>query len=308
MPDPQGSPSPPIPALIVSGYLGSGKTTLVSHLLKDAQEQGLKLAIISNEFGDTGIDRALLDAGNEGFVELDGGCVCCRLSDALGETLEAILDQVKPDRLILETSGVALPGEVLIQFWRPPIDEFISEEFVVIMVDAYHLTHTDPLEPTFIEQLEAADLVLLNKRDLIDEDEALRCRSRLAEITAGQPVVETVQGYVDPALLFPSDPAAARQARRDPDAALHPHAHERFNTEELFFEGLVDLDEVIAILQSRAAVRAKGFVRTATGVRTVQGVGARIDVDEPLQPIPEHLVGRVVLIDRVPDDPHEPHS
>ena len=81
----------PIPALIVSGYLGSGKTTLVGHLLREAQAEGVRLAIISNEFGDTGIDRALLDAGEDGFVELDGGCVCCRLSDVLGETLEAIL-------------------------------------------------------------------------------------------------------------------------------------------------------------------------------------------------------------------------
>jgi G3E family GTPase len=308
MPDTLGSPRPPVPALIVSGYLGSGKTTLVSHLLKDAQARGLKLAIISNEFGDTGIDRALLDAGNEGFVELDGGCVCCRLSDALGETLEVILEQVEPDRLVLETSGVALPGEVLIQFWRPPVDELISEEFVAIMVDAYHLTHTKQLEPTFVEQLEAADLVILNKRDLINDDEAQRCASRLTELTAGQPVVESVQAIVDPGLLFPSDHTEQRQERRDPNASMHPHAHERFNTEELLFEGLVDLDEVIATLQSRAAVRAKGFVRTAAGVRTVQGVGTRIDVDEPLQPIPEHLVGRVVLIDRVPDAPHEPHS
>ena len=127
-----------IPALIVSGYLGSGKTTLVSHLLADAQEQGIRLAIISNEFGDTGIDKALLDAGADGLVELDGGCVCCRLSDALGETLRMILEDVQPDRLILETSGVALPGDVLVQFWRPPVDALVSEERVIILVDGHH--------------------------------------------------------------------------------------------------------------------------------------------------------------------------
>ena len=91
----------PVPALIVSGFLGAGKTTLVQHLLEQAQAEGVRLAIVSNEFGDTGIDRALLDAGEEGFVELDGGCVCCRLSDALSETLEALLTQVRPDRLVL---------------------------------------------------------------------------------------------------------------------------------------------------------------------------------------------------------------
>ena len=125
----------PVPALIVSGFLGAGKTTLVQHLLEQAQAEGVRLAIVSNEFGDTGIDRALLDAGEEGFVELDGGCVCCRLSDALSETLEALLTQVRPDRLVLETSGVALPGEIVIQFWRPPLSELIHDEVVAVVVE-----------------------------------------------------------------------------------------------------------------------------------------------------------------------------
>ena len=298
-------PISPIPALIISGYLGSGKTTLVSHLLADAQAQGLRLAIISNEFGDTGIDRALLDQGNEGFVELDGGCVCCRLSDALGETLEAIITQVRPDRLVLETSGVALPGEVLIQFWRPPVDAMIAEEVVVVLVDADHMANTHELEETFIEQLEAADLVLLNKRDLVDAGQAQQCAQRLREMTGGQPLIETTHSFVDPALLFPPDPDKERTKRRDPEATLQAHTHERFSTEEMAFLGEVKLDDVITKLQAIAAVRAKGFVRTAQGVRTVQGVGQRINVDEPLQPIPDHLVGKVVLIRRVPGERHE---
>ena len=74
-------PTSGVPVTILTGFLGAGKTTLVQHLLEEAQAEGVRLAIVSNEFGDTGIDRALLDAGEEGFVELDGGCVCCRLSD-----------------------------------------------------------------------------------------------------------------------------------------------------------------------------------------------------------------------------------
>ena len=133
-----------IPALIVSGFLGAGKTTTVQQLLKQAQRDGVRLAIVSNEFGDTGIDRALLDAGEEGFVELDGGCVCCRLSDALSETLENLLTTVKPDRLVLETSGVALPGEIVIQFWREPLDALISDEVVAVVVDCLLYTSPSP--------------------------------------------------------------------------------------------------------------------------------------------------------------------
>ncbi len=288
----------PIGALIVSGYLGSGKTTLVGHLLREAQATGVRLAIISNEFGDTGIDRALLEAGEDGFVELDGGCVCCRLSDALGETVEAILTQVKPDRLVLETSGVALPGDILIQFWRPPIEALISEEVVVVLVDAEHLVQTEELEDTFVDQLGSADLVLLNKCDLIDEAGLQAGTERIQELSGGQPVLRSIHANVDPNLLFPPDPEGVRTTRRDREAAASPHTHEQFNTLDLTFDGVVDPSEVLATVAAQGAVRAKGFIRTAEGVRVIQGVGPRIEITDPEREIDPELVGRVVIIHR----------
>ena len=289
----------PVPALIISGYLGSGKTTLVGHLLREAQEEGARLAIISNEFGDTGIDRALLDAGEAGYVELDGGCVCCRLSDALGETLEAILTEVRPDRLVLETSGVALPADVLLSFWRPPISELVSEEVVVVVVDAEHLLRTEDLEETFVEQVETADLFLLNKCDLISAEELRECEDRLAALSGGQPVIRAVYAVVSPSLLFPPDPQGARVVRRDEDAERPPHSHEQFSTRELAFTAGVEESEVLAVVAAEDAIRAKGFVRCAAGVRVVQGVGARIELSDPGFEVPENLLGRVVVIRRV---------
>jgi cobalamin biosynthesis protein CobW len=289
----------PVPALIVSGYLGSGKTTLVRHLLEDATARGIRLAIVSNEFGDTGIDRALLDAGEEGYVELDGGCVCCRLSDVLSETLETILTTVKPDRLVLETSGVALPGEVVIQFWRPPLRALIRDEVVTVLVDAEHLAQTEELEETFLEQVESADLLVLNKIDLVDKGTAAACERRLAELTGGQPVLHATQANVDPDLLYPPDLDGTRQERRDPNAELHAHTHEAFSTLELLFEGEVTEDEVLESVRAQGAIRAKGFVRTANGVLLIQGVGERIAVGPPPVEPPEELVGRVVVIHRL---------
>ena len=271
----------PVPALIVSGFLGSGKTTLVGHLLKQAQAEGARLAIVSNEFGDTGIDKALLEAGEEGFVELDGGCVCCRLSDALGETLQTIVEQVGPDRIVIECSGVALPGDVLVQFWRAPIDAVVVRagrlDVGVVLVDAdtFARTSEGAEDDTFLQQVEAADLLLLNKCDLADEDTLQRCEMRLGKLSGGRPVLRAVQAAVDPRLLFPPDPEGSRLERRDPEAHPAPHVHEQFNTTELRFEGIVDGDVLRADLVARGALRAKGFVRTAAGVRLVQGGGER---------------------------------
>ena len=116
----------PVPALIVSGFLGSGKTTLVRHLLADAQREGARIAVISNEFGELGIDGALLSGDGDDYVELQGGCVCCRLSDELVDTLVQLRERVKPDRVIVETSGVALPFDVQMNFWREPVASWIE--------------------------------------------------------------------------------------------------------------------------------------------------------------------------------------
>lgn len=294
-----------VPALIVGGYLGSGKTTLVAHLLADAQREGVKLAIVSNEFGDTGIDRALLDAGEEGFVELDGGCVCCRLSDTLSETLEMILTTVKPDRLVLETSGVALPGEVVVQFWRPPLRQLVTDEVVVVVVDAERVL--GDLDETFLEQIEAADLMLLNKCDLATEAQLVAAEARLNELSGGQPVFRTVHSVIDPALLYPSDPEGLRQARRDPTATPRPHVHEAFNTTELRFEDGVDRQTVLDRVAAMGAIRAKGFVRTADEVLVLQGVGQRIQLSRPPVPVADDLIGRVVVIHRV-DGVHHEHE
>lgn len=288
----------PIPALIVAGWLGAGKTTLVEHVLRTAQRDGVRLAIVSNEFGDTGIDRALLDAGQEGFVELDGGCVCCKLSDALPQTLVALLDQVRPDRLVLECSGVALPGELLIQFWRPPLDRLFSDEVVVVVVDAERAAADVPLDDTFVEQLGAADLVVLNKRDLVDDQGLVRARAKVEALTGGQPVLVAERCAVDPGLLFPPDPEGRRADRRDGAAESHAHDHERFGTLELVFHGVVDEEVVLRDVGALAALRAKGFVRTPHGVKVVQGVGPRIELTAPKNPVPEHLIGRVVVIHR----------
>jgi cobalamin biosynthesis protein CobW len=287
-----------VPALLVSGFLGSGKTTLVRRLLRDALERGLRLAIVSNEFGEVGIDRALLGGGDETFVELGGGCVCCRLSDELVTTLERLRERVRPDRVLIETSGVALPYDVQIHFYREPLARWIGEDTTAIVVNAEQLAAGRDLDDTFEDQVTSADLLILNKIDLVAPEELPRLEARLRELEPEAPIVRARYGEVPPDLLFP--PSAADVARRAERAerARAPHSHEEFRAEiRDFAPGLLPA-AIAESLRAERALRAKGFVETAEGLRLVQGVGPRIELVVPDAAPPRELVGRVVLIRR----------
>jgi cobalamin biosynthesis protein CobW len=314
-----------IPVLVVSGFLGSGKTTLVRRLLADAQAEGVRVALVSNEFGELGIDAALLGRMRDDYVELRGGCVCCKLSDQLVETLEMLRRRVDPDRVVIETSGVALPYETQLHFAREPVARWIASDAAVVLVDAEQLaagldsarpaqakraarrsscgarprrtkTHRDD---TFEQQISSADLLVLNQLDRVPHAVVPALEARLREIEPEAPILRAVHADVDPRLLFPPEPLGPRPRPRAPAGAhAHDHRHERFLAEELAVEPGIEPQALLARLRSRAALRVKGFVRTREGVRVVQGVGARIELSRPDTEPPGELVGRLVVIRR----------
>ena len=287
----------PIPALVVSGFLGSGKTTLVRHLLAEAQAHGVRAAVISNEFGELGIDRALLGDTGEAYVELEGGCVCCKLSDELVETLQLLYERVRPDRIIVETSGVAIPYDTQLNFWREPVSEWIGDDLAVVVVNAEQVAAGRELEGLFEDQVSSADLLLLNRIDLVDASELEHVEARLAELAPDVPVVRTERCAVDPALLFAPAPTGARRGERD--GTPHDHdAHDVFRVEECALPEGLETAELVAWVRALDALRVKGFASTREGVRVVQGVGPRVEVEEPAAPPPPELLGRVVVIRR----------
>jgi cobalamin biosynthesis protein CobW len=283
---------------LVSGFLGSGKTTLVRHLLRDAQERGLRLAIVSNEFGELGIDRALLGGSDETFVELGGGCVCCKLSDQLVQTLEQLRERVSPDRVVIETSGVALPYDVQLHFYREPLARWIGEDLTAVVVNAEQLAAGRDLDDTFEDQVTSADLLVLNKIDLVPEAELPGLEARLRELEPDAPIVRARHGLVSPDLLFPPSASDLGERQRRAARAHAPHTHEEFRAEIRDFARGLSSAALTESLRDSRALRAKGFVETAEGLRLVQGVGPRIELVVPEVPPPRELVGRVVLIRR----------
>src|SRR5271166_562656 len=184
-----------VPCTIVTGFLGAGKTTLIRHLLANAG--GRRLAVIVNEFGDVGIDGEILkgcgDAAcpEENIVELANGCLCCTVADEFVPALDTILSrQPTVEHIVIETSGLALPKPLVQAFHWPAIKSRVTVDGVVAVVDGAALAsgrvaadlgalasqrtadrsleHDDPVEEVFEDQVACADLVVLNKRDLID--------------------------------------------------------------------------------------------------------------------------------------------
>jgi cobalamin biosynthesis protein CobW len=286
-----------VPAIVVSGFLGSGKTTLVRRILDEAQRSGVRVALVSNEFGELGIDQALLGRMRDDYVELRGGCICCKLSDQLVDTLQMLRERADPDRVVIETSGVALPYDTQLNFWREPVAGWIVDDVAVVVVNAEQLAAGRDLEGTFEQQVSSADLLVLNKIDLVGRAELPELEARLREIEPEAPILRALHADVDPALLFPPDPEGLR-ARRRTAARASDHRHEDFVAEELAIESGIEAEVLVARLEALGALRAKGFVETAAGLRVVQGVGARIELEEVAQAPPPGLAGRVVVIRR----------
>jgi cobalamin biosynthesis protein CobW len=288
-----------IPALVVSGFLGAGKTTLVRHLLRDAQRAGVRVAVVTNEFGELGVDRALLGDGEQAYVELDGGCVCCQLGDELVETLDMLRRRVEPERVIVETSGVALPYDTQLHFFREPVSGWVSECLGVVVVNTEQLRDGRDVEGTFTDQVTSADLLVLNQIDRVPPGELDALEARLREIEPEAPLVRARHALVEPAVLFPEP--GARDG--EPHAAARgprPHVHEPFECSELPVPTGVDPDALAGELAALGALRVKGFVRTRDGLRLVQGVGPRVELVAVEAAPDEALVGRLVVIRRAP--------
>jgi G3E family GTPase len=175
---------------------------------------------------------------------------------------------------------------------------WIVDDVAVVVVNAEQLRAGRDLEGTFEQQVSSADLLALNKIDLVPASELPRLERRLREFEPEAPILRTVHADLDPALLFPPDPDGLRARRRAEAPEAPPHGHESVVVEEIQVDRGIDSPALLALLEPLDTLRAKGFVATREGPRVVQGVGARIELEEPDVPPPPALIGRVVVIRR----------
>ena len=321
-----------VPCTIVTGFLGAGKTTLIRHVLANAQ--GRRLAVIVNEFGDVGIDGQILKGcGNaacpeENIVELANGCLCCTVADEFVPALDGILSRDGVEHIVIETSGLALPKPLVQAFHWPAIRSRVTVDGVVVVVDGAALadgrvaadvealalqraadtalTHDDPIEEVFEDQIACADLVVLNKRDLLDDAGMAKAQAAIAAaLPRSVKTIAVADGKVDAGLLLglgvgTEDDIANRRTRHDQE---EEHDHDEFDSFVIAVGEVTDpaalAARVAAVTEKFDILRVKGFAAVAgKPLRLlIQGVGARVthQYDRPWS-VAEVRDGRLVVI------------
>lgn len=248
----------PVPILLVTGFLGAGKTTVVNHLLANAD--GRRIAAIVNDFGAINIDAELIAGASDGVVSLANGCICCSLEGDLLRTLSTLLRRdPKPEYIVIETSGVADPADIVRNLMDPVILREAPLETVLCVIDA--ATPLSALDDALQRsQLRVADIVALSKLDLTDEGAGVRMREAIRAQRAPAVVVDAKHGAIPSALLFPASDRAL--APREP-GPKRP-AEERFETLSWTSDrplSLPRLQQAIGTLAPKLA-RAKGLFET----------------------------------------------
>ena len=188
--------------LLVSGFLGAGKTTLIKHLLVSGIQAVGKVAVIVNEVGDIGIDGTLLSGRNVDLLELTSGCICCSMKTDFIKAVQEIHDTVTPDYLVVEATGVAQPVDVLDAFFHPPLSEFISLGSQVTVVDAEFFKVRELLGSFYEDQIRFANIVILNKIDLVEPGPLREIEKLLCDLNPDAKILAARHCTVDPSLLF----------------------------------------------------------------------------------------------------------
>ncbi|WP_022702854.1 cobalamin biosynthesis protein CobW [Pseudorhodobacter ferrugineus] len=321
-----------IPVTVITGFLGSGKTTLIRHLMMNPQ--GKRLAILVNEFGTVGVDGDILKSCAdescpvENIVELANGCICCTVADDFIPTIEALMAMPqRPDHILIETSGLALPKPLLKAFDWPAIRSKITVDGVIALADAEavaagrfapdvaavdaqrladdSIDHETPLSEVFEDQIACADIILLSKADLAGEAGLAAARAVITSETVRKvPMIAMTDGVIDPRVILGLNSAAeddidARPSHHD---GHDDHEHDDFESVVIDLPEVADPDAlqaaIIRLAREQHILRVKGYVAvTGKPMRMlVQAVGERIRVqyDRPWGDTPRQT--RLVVI------------
>lgn len=272
--------------ILVSGFLGAGKTTLINHLLSSGAEGKGKLALIVNEVGEFGVDGALLSGRDVDMIELAGGCICCTIRTNFFNAVQEIYDSLHPDFLVVEATGVAQPGEILDVLFDLPQSEFIRPRSLITVVDAGFFKAREVLGSFYDNQIRFADILILNKADQVEAGTLREIQALLQEMNPESILVPARYCAVDISLLF--DRNYGDEGRRQPHAGHGQGDHGNRHCEEGGFQSFsfrdqrpLDREKLIQFLESLPPdlFRLKGWVRYSDASGFLNFTGGRYRIE-----------------------------
>lgn len=296
--------------IVVTGFLGSGKTTFLQHFIEYQVQRNRFVAVIQNEIGETGIDGKLLDQ-EYAVTEMDEGCVCCTLSGNLKAAVNRIQADFSPDFIVLETTGAANPFNLLDEL--DELDEVVKFDSVTTVVDGSNLGETLARFSVAKEQVRAADIILLNKADLMSEVEREQSESLLHELNPAAPVIPSEKGDINPALLYDPDmdgtgvfsrDAGSGHGKHDHGHHHHNHTHDELSAVKIALPEKTDRKRFIETLEGlpRGIFRVKGIVRFHDNDKPLllQYVAGRYELSEYMgTAFPDNFI---IVIGKHPDE------
>lgn len=258
-----------VPVSIITGYLGSGKTTLLKKIIDDTDR---KIAVLMNEFGEIGVDTKVVKGKDVDIMEMLGGCVCCSLTGELNGAIAEILDRVGPDMIVIETTGVAEPDALITN-----LDGLkgVRLDSVITVVDADAVVKFPNMGHTGIVQIECADVILLNKIDLVSADQMAAIEDAIARMNPRARIFRTAYSNLDTRVLF----------GLEVERSIRPHEeHDVSDIDSFVYKSMMSHDRASFVKfvegMPKGVYRSKGHINFPTGLHFFNFVNGRYDLEK----------------------------